>query len=585
MRPLFLLLLACSFMVASAQTTSLVPNSSDSVIVLEAAATSASQAITVPSGLDSLYVGITFERGIAVRLTDPNGVAATPSELLTDTTIYLIPKPTAGTWTLQISHDGGVERSALVEVFNNGTGAPRIGAIVRYANVQGEDVTISAALFRDNNPIVGADVKVKVSRGDGSATTTATALDNGGVANADGEANDGLYSAVLKGLPPGFYIARVEAMLPEGVSVAGSEFFAVYATTASLTGTVSDEGVDVDGDALVDRVDLSLGVDVERSGGYAAEVLLQASNGQKTWTEGGFAQLTPQSTQIVTSISADELKEKLGVNGPYKLKSVRLLWSPDGPNPIPRHIASEFQDLGRTGAYNLSELDRAYLEFTRYLGDEGVDLNGNGQFDVVRVRFELDSAIAEGYTFAYNARLVPEAGLPEDGRESFATAQQTLELGSNILTLDFPIEEYGVNGVSGPYLVTQPSLYPLRRLPSPYNGVSGDKFQNLPNVLGETQAYSVFELEGGLPGDIPSLIAFVETIAIDSPGASANALRKNLIDPLEKAQADLEDGRVKKVENRLKTFLNKVDAQAGKKIRESDAEVMRQAISFILDRL
>ena len=581
MKKLLSILLIVLFSVVSAQTASLKPSSPETVITLSTTETSATYPINVVPDLDSIYVGLAFEEGVEIVLADPNGNSFAPSDSSSTSATFLVPTPTAGNWTLQVSHDQSTKRTAYVEVFNNGAAAPRVGVIVRYDNIQGAGVTLSAALFQGDRPIKGAEVDIKVARGDGFVAATATALDNGNTANADAKVADGLYSTVIEGLKPNFYIANVTATLPSGAVLGGSEFFEVFAGTGTLTGSVKDAGIDVEGDGFINRIDFTLGVDIQRSGGYAAEVLLRASNGNEAWTSNGYDELTTASTTITTSIPADEIKEKLGVDGPYELKSVRLFWSPGEPSTTPEHIASEFLDYGSTNAYRLSELDRVYLLFTRYLGDEGIDLNGNGQFDLIRASFEVDSAINGSYTFAYNARLVPEAGLPADGRESFASNEQTLSPGLNTITLDFPVEEYGVNGVGGPYLVTGASLYPVRRLPSPYDRVSGEKFQNLPSVLGTTDAYSSFELEGGLPGDIPSLIAFVKTIEIDSPGNSANALKRQLINPLEKAQAELDKGRVSKVRNQLNTFLNKVDAQSGKKIQAADAEVMRQAVAFI----
>ena len=276
-----------------------------------------------------------------------------------------------------------------------------------------------------------------------------------------------------------------------------NQFRYLYARTASLTGEVNDAGVDVDGDALLDRVDITLGVDVQRAGGYAVSVLLRASNDREVWTRGGYAELTTASKAITTHVSAEDLKEKLGVNGHYDLKTVRLLWSPDGPNAIAKHIASELLDLGSTDAYEITELDRPYLLFTNYLGDEGVDVNGNGQFDFIRATFEIDSAIPDPYRFEWNAKLIPQSGLPSEGIPSFAKNSGVLTSGKNILTLDFPVEEYGLNNISGPFLVTESALYPAQDLPSPYGNAPGDKFQELPSQLGITKAYRASELEGG----------------------------------------------------------------------------------------
>jgi hypothetical protein len=325
------------------------------------------------------------------------------------------------------------------------------------------------------------------------------AFDNGDLDNADGTAGDGLYSAFITGLEPGFYMAMARAGLPDGASSGSFGFFQVFPVTATLTGEVSDAGMDDDGDLLIDRIELTIGVDVEMPGEYGAMVLLRASNGNEAWTKNGYAVLDAGSTEITTDLSARDFKEKFGVDGPFEVKNVRLLWTPSGPGPN-IHIASELHDHGWTAAYELDKLRRPYLIFTRYLGDEGIDLNGNGLFDVIRVSFEFDSAIVGIHDYSWYARLMPDIRRPLKGRESFARNQGTVSFGANTFTLDFPVEEYGLNGLSGPYLVTQLSIHPTTRLPGAYGQTSGNIQQaEKPRIIGITQAYSASQLEGSPP--------------------------------------------------------------------------------------
>lgn len=570
---------------ASAQHANLSSGTSEEFFILSTATESVNHDFIVPGGLESLYVGLAYENGVAALLTNPAGIAMAADAEDTDGMQFLIQDPDAGHWTLTLLHDQSEERAAILEIFHNGRQAPRAGLLVDYAQFHGKGVTLSVALFSGEQPIPGANVTIDIQRGT-EPTTSVSAHDNGDTDNADALAGDGLYSAFVMGLEPGFYMAIASATLEDGSTIGSSEFFQVFPVTGTLTGVVNDAPVDDDGDSLIDRIELTFGVDITIPGGYGASALLRASNGNEIWTSNGFAELDVDSTEITSELSAETLKKSLGVDGPYELKSVRLRWMPRGPSPMITHTTSEFLDHGWTQPYELSKLTRAYMTFTHYLGDEGIDLNGNGLFDVIRVSFEFDSALAETFDYKWNARLIPVTGLPADGRESFAQNTGPISFGLNTLTIDFPVEEYGLNGVSGPYEVSQLSLYPSTRLPGAYGQTDGDRRNpKKPRVLGITQAYSASQLEGGLPGTIPSLIQFVRAMPITSPDNSENALRAQFIDALQDAQIEANNGRTHQASNQLDAFLNKIDAQAGKAVRQADAAICAEAVRVILQNL
>ncbi|MCA1792179.1 MAG: hypothetical protein LC667_20730 [Thioalkalivibrio sp.] len=326
-------------------------NLSSEIITLPSGQTEVTRVLVVPGAVSTLFMTVDHSSGVTPTLQAPDGSNAAPTESGPDGALYEVQDPSAGTWTLTLAHDGSVERNALVEWFNTGSDLPRVGVLVDYTQSAGTPTIVSVPVFLRNAPIIGAIVKVQITRADGALAVNTTARDDG--AAFDAETGDGLYSAGITGLAAGFYMASATITLPDGDALAASEFFEVFPSTATLTGGFTDKGVDVNTDGLIDRLDITLGVDVDRAGEYAAEILLRASNGNETWTRDGFAVLDAGSTEITTSLDAQRLRENLGVNGPYELSDVRLLWNPASASTQPmRHIASRLLNLGFTQPYN-----------------------------------------------------------------------------------------------------------------------------------------------------------------------------------------------------------------------------------------
>lgn len=505
-RLLYMLLVTLLFP-AEAQRASLSSGSrlqagfSEQVFTLTPAAAGMDHEFDVPADLDSLYVGLAFDENVTVLLEDPTGTAATQQAPVSGGVRFVIPMPAAGSWRLSFSHDQTAKHNVSLQIAHNRSPTPRTGTIVDFTNVEGSGVTLSVALFQGTLPVTDAKVSIRIPRGT-EPVTVVHAFDNGQIDNADALTGDGLYSAFVTGLKPGFYMASSTATLPDGVTAGSSEFFQVYPVTATLTGHVSDAAVDVDGDLLIDMIELTLGVDVTMPGEYSAEALLRASNGNEAWTKNGYTILGADSSVITTELSARDFKEKLGVDGPFELKDVRLLWTPMNPRTGPNtHIATRFLDHGWTQAHELSKLTRPYLVFTRYLGDAGLDLDGNGLFDVIRVSFEFDSAIVGDHHYSWNAWLKTEERPSDRETDIFAINTGIVSPGLNVFTLDFPVKTFAMNGTDGPYVLSQLSLYPTYGLPGAYGRTTGEnRNPEYPRVLGITQAYAASQFEGTLPG-------------------------------------------------------------------------------------
>lgn len=105
-----------------------------------------------------------------------------------------------------------------------------------------------------------------------------------------------------------------------------------------------------------------------------------------------------------------------GADGPY---TVRINGA-DG-RPV------EFE----TGAHSASDFTRPFLKFSGTGADAGVDTDGDGLFDALRVALDID--VDSSATYGYSVALVGASG----GRVAFAMGEATLSAGAEQLTVDF----------------------------------------------------------------------------------------------------------------------------------------------------
>ena len=499
------------------------------------------------------------------------------------TTLYLAKEaPRPGDYTLTIrsssppttaiaaqllaaSADNVVVRNALLV---GEPGSPRL------IFSQGEEIPVVLAVFADQTPVQGLTIKAEANSKNGTKLPVTLTDDGRG---DDATANDGLYSGVFVPSQTGNWVLRAAAT--DGSAAAVSRLY-VATPDIRLTGEVSDRSIDLDGDGRTDGIELTFGTTGTRGGDvYFISAGLKNAEGQtlvrSNRVEGGqaltlyFPVLNPDNGPSQT-LSPKAL-EAIGVASVYDIIDARLNVKATLEGEELNRLLDYVPELGQTADYS-SRLERDNTVIEGIRADSGVDLDGNGAFDRLDVTVAVDILLSGRY--GASAQLTTQ-----DGKLLATAALPSIDLSptSGDITFSFDGLLIGASGEAGPYEVTNVLVYPNFSADASTTAVA--------DSIGLLSGYSAFDFEGGLPGDIPSLIAFVETIVIDSPGNSAKALRRQLIKPLSQAQDELDRGRVEQARNRLNTFLNKVNAQAGKKLSEGDVIIIRQAVSYISDRL
>jgi hypothetical protein len=275
--------------------------------------------------------------------------------------------------------------------------------------------------------------------------TPVTFKDDG--SDGDKVAGDGLFTASFQpGIAGNFSVNAVVS----GTSSSGQTYertafalFRVNPVLANFTGTFTDRGIDLDGDNLLDQIGIAPDINIITAGEYNLVVTLQGSNGTSI-TANNILELAAGNVSPEVLFSTQNIKQYIGVNGPYKVLETRLEFF--GMSP-PATADAAF-DLGDTAAYMLNQLQRKKIEFIGTGSKaEGSDSDNNGKFDFLDVSLPVDFLNSGNYS--WSARLVDQNGT----EVALASGNDSFEAGTAMLLLRFNGLKINANGVDGPFFV------------------------------------------------------------------------------------------------------------------------------------
>jgi len=159
---------------------------------------------------------------------------------------------------------------------------------------------------------------------------------------------------------------------------------------ASLTGTVSDQGVDTDGDGIYDSLDIGVEVNVTTAGTFKIEVsglydsssnIIDVSNQNSTSLDAG--------VQVVyVSLNGRDIYES-GFN-PVTVSSITLYDESD-------NSLDSLSYISLSTDYYYSDFGLLPASFTGTIYDEGVDTDGDGYFDYLNLGVEVNVTSAATY--------------------------------------------------------------------------------------------------------------------------------------------------------------------------------------------
>jgi len=434
-------------------------------------------------------------------VTGQSGPALLPTLTTGFHFVYIFQNQLAGDYTVRFQ--AASTPSDEIAIFTEVTTDSKVAATLFTTDpviILGNPVVLSAAIFNDKTPIAGATAAV-VLKPPAGATVNLSLLDDGGP--ADGAAADGLYSGEFTPTATGKYTALAKITGTIGgitFSRQAMTAFTVVAQPATLTGSVSDRGVDDNSNGLFDRVVVTAGVNVTQAGKHRLFVQLKTPSGA-TLVRSTDQNLVLGIQNIDVSFEASAFTA-LGENGPYTIVSIELdSIGSNGAAPSDRAF-----NVGSTKPYLLSQFEQSALSFVGVTSTQGEDTNGNGLFDKLVVQVQVKALVAGSYS--WSLKLDDQSR----GEIDFTSGSGSLSAGLNTLRLEFKGSAIGGSGIDGPYLLRDLLLFS-----SSASLVQSDS--------GQTQAFRANQFEGFNP-NIANLA--ITEAASPNPVVSGGALTYTL---------------------------------------------------------
>lgn len=490
------------------------------------------------------------------RFTASNGY----EQLLVPTASTLISMPGAVAGDYVLSASGGTGLGKVMVRVDGASGGVRSSLVVGTGPTAELDkrIPVTLALFDNAQPVTNASVDASVIDATGSGLVRLSLADDGRA--SDVQAGDGLYSGYFDPPAAGGYSvsATISGQDNHGVSFVGYDGgrIVVIDPDIRLTGAFTDEGIDRNGNGFFDVVRFELAQEgVRGPGNYDVHVELVASNDLRTTAA---ARISNPSDALAVEFSAEQLK-RLGVDGPYQVSYAIVIHD---QVPLRR-----WDNLGSTSPYTIASLERGNTVLHPLHAATTVDLDGDGLFDRLDVKFDADLLIAGYYGVSADLRSADGKLLDEAGE-----SQLYLARGHNEVTLRFSGEKIGQGGVDGPYYFSNVLLYPLFNAPA----------AALSDDMGETEAFRCDQFAGcggNLAMQFARLLSQIEALPLNK------GLKQSLAVKLRGAQAELakdHHNSPKAAANKIKAFINEIRAQRDVHVPRKDADLLIDGASLIL---
>ncbi len=400
-----------------------------------------------PSGnLDLALVSPSGQRFDATTIVGNSNVTRDEQDILGGRMeVFYFASPEVGNWTVEVRAPSVTDPSGAVSYAVTGwLENPAItftGAVADANLTPGQALKILGTLKNNNAPLTGATVTAKLALPD-NTTQTITLQDNG--TGGDATANDGVYTGNFTATTqPGNYRIVLNASRATAPAFSREAFTlaTVSRSTSSISGPFQDFGRDTDGDTFFNQLVIRVGVNISATANYHLFGVLEDAQGN-TLTASTDVNLNPGSNNVELKFNGETIFNNR-VDGPYKLKTLRLAEEDD----VSLALVDERSNVHQTAAYSFRAFQHSRLNLTGAGSSEGVDINGNGRFDLLNVSIGVE-VVNSGF-YQWSARLTDSNGVEID----FAASSGFFTAGANTLRLTFDGELIGQHGVNGPYFV------------------------------------------------------------------------------------------------------------------------------------
>lgn len=422
-----------------------------------------------PSGSVVFQLGdsrVQFTSGTEVEpVQPPPGGVFTTDEILS---------PQAGQWTITLDFPSAPENTVCMATLFLRSDFQMGIAIERESYLKGEDAPIGLLVLDKGLPVLGATVKISISQiGSAEEGEAQTALDDG--QNADGLANDGLYSIDYTFAAPGTYLisGKVDIQTQSGiVSREVAKTVEVLESTYAI-GNVSMQNV-VGPNGCISAVRTTINGSVAIEGEFLFSAVLAASNGNTIETR-SLQTLTAGPSTITLDFEGEDIKSNLALDGPYALSSLQVLRLVEGTPAL----AYRDESLGNTTDIALANLCTSPIVLESSLNT--VYSVKNGFIDGLTFAFPITVNTAGYYQVSFKI-------IGNQGEDIDLKAVSTyLSPGRNEVNFNLPAAKF--LSADGPYSVISLLV------------IGGGNSANLAEV-GKTDAYKRWQFYPRFKGDL-----------------------------------------------------------------------------------
>ncbi|WP_300465295.1 GEVED domain-containing protein [Desulfobacula sp.] len=211
---------------------------------------------------------------------------------------------------------------------------------------------------------------------------------------------------------------------------------------AAFTGANTDEGVDTNANGVFDTLRIKVGVNVKTPKSYIVEGALYDNLGKAIEVVNVDVFLGEGLQTIDLDFDAHAIRRNR-VAGPYFLKYLSISGSPQ---------VDFLLDAYTTGAYGISEFEKAGAGFSDTYSDSGQDTDSDSLYNTLDVAVNLDVQTVGAYSLTgwlYDA----------DGKIVQKTTSADLGAGAQTMILAFEGTSIYLNGENGPYYLKYLTLY------------------------------------------------------------------------------------------------------------------------------
>lgn len=389
---------------------------------------------------------------------------------------------------------------------------------------------VTAAVLRNGVLLPEAEVMLSVIDKDAHLVLAAPLLDDG--ASPDTDTHDGVYSRSITLANDGHFQLKADVSWTDpmtGRQYRGSLFnnLRIRSPKVHLSGEFSEQALDEDNDGLIDALVLTFAESEPRvSGKYSLTAVLENNSGNTSIpaTSRADNDLLPLSVKV----PHDRLKS-LGEDGPYLVKALNI-WSGS-------EIIGHWENFGITQAYKLADLERRNTLITGLVGDSGIDSDGDGRYEKLKVDMVIDVVLPGYYGVSADIKSADKNSFGEYSIQSIY-----LNKGKNTVSLYFLGSDIGVTGIDGPYLIGNAFVYP--------NFTA--RASILVDIVGQTGVYQC----GQFAGCGSDMVSEIKRIADGLCALQKNQLlvKLNLIDRLSKNHPDLAEKQLSGLFTRAKAL-------------------------------